>query len=47
MMVLQVIIGESPQTRGPNKNIPFQVCNLMKGSFVSFLKLEQASGTTQ
>ena len=47
MMVLQLRIGESPKTRGPNKNIPSQVCNLMKGAFVSFLKLEQYSGATQ
>ena len=39
MMVLQGRIGESPKTRGQNKNIPSQVWNLMKGSFVSFLKL--------
>ena len=47
MMVLQGKIGESPKTRGPNKNILSQVWNLMKGKFVSFLKLEQASGATQ
>ena len=47
MMVMQGIIGESPKTRGPNKNIPSQVWNLMKGLFVSFMKLDQASGATQ
>ena len=39
MMVLQGRIGGSPKTRGPNKNIPSQVWNLMKGAFVSFMKL--------
>ena len=39
MMVLQGRIGESPNTRGPNKIIPSQVWNLMKGAFVSFMKL--------
>ena len=47
MMVLQERIGESPKTRCPNKNIPSQVWNLMKGAFVSFMKLKQASGNTQ
>ena len=47
MMFLQGRIGASPKTRGPNKNIPFQVWNLTKGAFVSFLKLEQASDATQ
>ena len=47
MMVMQGRIGESPKTRGPNKNIPSQVWNLTKSAFVSFLKLEQASGATQ
>ena len=47
MMFLQVRIGGSPKTRGPNKNIPSQVWNLTNGAFVSFLKLEQASGDTQ
>ena len=47
LMVLQGRIWESPKTRGPNKNIPSQVWNLTKGAFVSFLKLEQASGATQ
>ena len=47
MMVLQGRIGKSPKTRGPNKNTPSQVWNLMKGAFVSFLNLEKASGSTQ
>ena len=47
MMVLQGRIGETPKTRGPNRNIPSQVWNLMKGAFVSFLNLEQASGATK
>ena len=47
MMVLQGRIGEPPKTRGPNRNIPSQVWNLMKGAFVSFLNLEQASGATK
>ena len=47
MMVMKGRIGGSPKTRGLNKNIPSQVWNLMKGAFVSFLKLEQASGATQ
>ena len=47
MMVLKGRIGESPNTRDPDKNIPSQVWNLMKGAFVSFLKLDQASGATQ
>ena len=47
MMALQGRIGEPPKTRGPNKNIPSKVWNLMKGVFVSFLKLEQARGATQ
>ena len=47
MMVLQGRIGESSKTRGPNKNTPSKVWNLMKGAFVSFLKLEKASGATK
>ena len=47
MMDLQGRIGKPPKTRGPNKNITSKVWNLMKGAFVSFLKLEQARGATQ
>ena len=39
MIVLQGRKGESPKTRGTNKNIPSQVWNLMKSAFVSFMKL--------
>ena len=39
LMVLQGRTGESPKTICPNKNIPSQVWNLMKGAFVSFMEL--------
>lgn len=47
MMVRQERAGEYPKSRGPGKNMRSKIWNLMKGAFVSFLKIEQASGATQ
>jgi len=40
MMIRDTRALMSPKTRGPSKNIPPQVWNLLKGAFVSFIKLQ-------
>ena len=47
MMVRDGRAGMSPKSRGPSKNIPSQVWNLLKGAFVSFIKLQQAHSSEQ
>ena len=42
MMVRQGRIGMSPMRRGPTKYVPSQIWSLLKGAFVSYIKLEQA-----
>ena len=37
----------SPKRRGPNKHVPSQIWSLLKGAFVSYIKLEQAHSSEQ
>ena len=47
MMVREGRIGMSPKRRGPNKYVPSQIWSLLKGVFVSYIKLEQARSSEQ
>ena len=47
MMVRQGRIGMSPMRRGPTKYVPSQIWSLLKGAFVSYIKLEQAHSSEQ